>query len=354
MTQSSQDTKGALGQRRTIDYSAVFTASPDGIVVVDHSGVIQDTNPELERLFGYGPGELLGSKIEALVPEEFRSGHEERRDGFIGGPRTRPMGVGLELAGRRKDGMTIPVEISLSPGEPDDSGFIICTVRDITERKRLRAFTAGAVKAAEEERLRIARELHDDTAQRLAALIIRLKLALDAKRPDDRAAMCGQVLEELRETAESVRRIARGLRPPALEDAGVVTALQAHLRATVEHLDLTSEFDFEAIDHLLHRDAKLVLYRVVQEALSNVIRHAEASHVSIQIGVRENAVRAIVEDDGVGFDPETLDGERGLGLMGMKERAGGVGGSVTIDRSGTGGCRILLSIPILGLETGDE
>lgn len=354
MTQSSDATTEALAKRRTIDYSAVFTASPDGIVVVDHSGVIQDTNPELDRLFGYGPDELLGSKIEVLVPEEFRHGHVERRDGFVASPRERPMGVGLELAGRRKDGITIPVEISLSQGKLGDGGFVICTVRDITERKRLRAFTAGAVRAAEEERLRIARELHDDTAQRLAALIIRLKLALDAEQPEDRATMCGHVLEELRETAESVRRIARGLRPPSLEDVGVVTALQAHLRATVEHLDLTSEFDFEAIDHLLHRDAKLALYRVVQEALSNVVRHAEASHVSIRIDADENAVRAVVEDDGVGFDPETLDRDRGLGLIGMKERAGGVGGSVTIERAGTGGCRVVLSIPVLGVETGDE
>ena len=79
MTQSPHAPSGAVGHRRTIDYSAVFTASPDGIVVVDHSGVIQDTNPELERLFGYGHDELVGSKIEVLVPEDFRTGHEERR-----------------------------------------------------------------------------------------------------------------------------------------------------------------------------------------------------------------------------------------------------------------------------------
>ncbi|GMR13874.1 MAG: hypothetical protein BMS9Abin29_2099 [Gemmatimonadota bacterium] len=354
MTQTSQPAPGANAQPRLIDYSVVFTASPDGILVVDECGVIQDTNPELERLFGYDPDELRGLKIEVLVPETFRSGHERKRDGFTSKPRNRPMGVGLELAGRRKDGVTIPVEISLSPWQADEGGFVICTVRDITERKRLRAFTAGAVKAAEEERLRIARELHDDTAQRLAALIIQLKLALDAERPDDRERMCGHVLEELRETAESVRRIARGLRPPALEDAGVVTALQAHLRATVEHLDLTSALDFEAVDHLLHRDAKLVLYRVVQEALSNVIRHAEASHVSIQIDADQNVVRAIVEDDGIGFDPETVDGQRGLGLIGMKERVGGVGGSVTIESAATGGCRVLLSIPVVGAEIDDE
>lgn len=353
MTQSSGAVSGVTEQGRSIDYSAVFIASPDGILVVDEFGVIQDANPEVNRLFGYDADELRGAKIELLVPKKFRSRHEGQREGFIANPRNRPMGVGLELAGLRKDGRIIPVEISLSP-EPDDCGFVICTVRDITERNRLRAFTTGAVKAAEEERLRIARELHDDTAQRLAALIIQLKLALDAERPNDRATMCSLVLEELRETAESVRRIARGLRPPALEDAGVVTALQAHLRATVEHLDLTSEFDFEAIDHLLHRDAKLVLYRVVQEALSNVVRHAEASHVCVQIDTGENAVRAVVEDNGVGFDPETLDGERGLGILGMKERAGGVGGSVTIERAGKGGCRVLLSIPVIGSEIDDE
>ena len=329
-------------------------ASPDGIVVVDESGMIYDTNPELQRLFGYGPEELLGLKVEVLIPEEFRSGHVQQRHDFVSDQNTRPMGVGLELAGCRKDGVSIPVEISLSPWRQKDRRFVICTVRDITERKRLHAFTAGAVKAAEEERLRIARELHDDTAQRLSALIVQLKVALGTEPLEERDALCGNVLEELRETADSVRRVARGLRPPALEDAGVVTALQSHLRATVEHLDLSTEFDFEAVDHLLDRDAKLVLYRVVQEALSNVIRHAEASHVSVRVDAHEKMVRAIVEDDGIGFDPEMVDGHRGLGLIGMKERAGGVGGSVTIEQPSGSGCRVLLSIPVLGSEKFDE
>ena len=328
-----------------LDFRAVFDCAPDGIVVVDQTGRIVEANPCAREQFGYDWDELAGQPIEILIPQAQREDHHKHRAGYQADPIVRSMGVGLVLAGRRKDGREFPVEISLSPWSAGGGVFVIAIVRDVTERWQLRAFGQGALKAAEDERRRISRELHDDTAQRLATLLIRLRLASREEHPERQRSMLEDLREGLQETAESVRRIARGLRPPAIEDAGVVTALQAHIRNLFEDIDMRSSFDAGAIDQLLDEDAKLVLYRVVQEALSNVVRHSGASSVNVSIQVEESTVVAIIEDDGCGFNhPDVASGE-GLGLVGMKERAASTGGTVHLDSQPGRGTRVRLSIP---------
>lgn len=334
-----------------LDFRAVFDRAPDGIVVVDDAGLIVEVNPCAEEQFGYTAEELAGQPIEILIPQSLRTSHEERRGNFHEKPTIRPMGVGLELAGQRKDGHEFPAEISLSPWSSGKEVFVIAIIRDVTERWQLRAFGRGALRAAEEERQRISRELHDDTAQRLATLLIRLRLACQEKNAERRDSMLDDLRENLQETAEGVGRIARGLRPPALEDAGVVTALQSHIRNLFEHEKIRSSFDAGAVDQLLDANSKLVLYRVVQEALSNVVRHSEATEVTISIEVDGSSVVAIVEDDGVGFgDQAIVKGGGGLGLVGMKERAASAGGTVCVNSRPGQGTQVRLSIPQSGGE----
>ena len=328
-----------------LDFRALFDCAPDGIVVVDQEGRIVEVNPCAREQFGYESEELAGQPIEILIPQSQRGGHQKQRAGYQADPAVRSMGVGLVLAGRRKDGREFPVEISLSPWSAGDGVFVIAIVRDVTERGQLRAFGRGALKAAEDERRRISRELHDDTAQRLATLLIRLRLASREENPERRAGMLEDLRGGLQEAAEGVRRIARGLRPPAIEDAGVVTALQAHIRNLFEDLDIRSSFDLGAIDQLLSKDAKLVLYRVVQEALSNVVRHSGASSVSVSIQVEDSSVVAVVEDDGCGFEDPDVASSEGLGLVGMTERAASTGGIVRVESQPGQGTRVRLSIP---------
>lgn len=329
-------------------YRAVFEAAPDGIVLVDGEGRIRDVNPRAEALFGYERGELVGQPVEILVPEAARDRHRRDRAGFEADARARPMGIGLELRGRRKDGGTFPVEISLSPLRTPEGLLVISTIRDVTQRRRLRQFGFGALRAAEEERRRIARELHDDTAQRLAAILLRLRLLSAERTGPDRDRLFEEVRAELREAAEGVRRIARGLRPPALEDAGVGTAIRAHVRARFSDGGPEADLDLAPVDDVLDEEAKLVLYRIVQEALSNVLRHAEASRVSVRVEVSGEQVVALVRDDGRGFDPESSprDDGRGLGLMGMRERATLVGGLVFVESAPGAGTCIRLEIPL--------
>jgi PAS domain S-box-containing protein len=338
----SEDGSRLLG---ALDYRAVFESMPDGMIVVDDEGRIVEVNPSALAQFGYSAEELIGERVETLVPESQRTAHQGHRDDFLVEPALRPMGAGLALVGRRKDGSGFPVEISLSPWKSNGQEYVIAVVRDQTERTQLRAFGQGAIRAAEEERRRISRELHDDTAQRLAALLVHLRLVGQEDADERRETLMLELREGLQEVAEGVRRIARGLRPPALEDAGVVAALQAHIRNLFENHTIRTSFDAGAVDPLLTEDGKLVLYRVVQEALSNVVRHSGAAMVNVSIKKEGSEVIALVEDDGAGFDARWIGDGAGLGLVGMEERAASAGGSVRVESVPGGGTRVRLSIP---------
>ena len=213
------------------DCVEIFRAAPDGILVIDAGGKIVGANPQACRLFGYGPETLVGMGVDDLVPERFRTEHAAHRTAYADDPHSRPMGIGLELLGLHSDGHEIPVEISLSPLPSLQGKRVICTVRDVTEQRRYREFGRAALRAAEEERKRLALELHDDMAQRLAALLLRVRLASETETPQRRDALLAELREELVDTAAALHRIARGLRPPALAEAGLEAAIRADVRS---------------------------------------------------------------------------------------------------------------------------
>ncbi|HEX7117934.1 MAG TPA: ATP-binding protein [Longimicrobiales bacterium] len=213
-------------------------------------------------------------------------------------------------------------------------------------RERLREIAARALYAEEEERKRIARELHDETAQSVAAILIRLRLMRGVEDAARREALLEEVREELASTLEGIRRYARGLRPPALDELGLVPAIQAYARTLAEGTGLAISVDAERGGGRLTPEAELALYRMVQEALSNVVRHAEATRARVHFRPTRQSVVVVVEDDGRGFPvDEVMEAGRGLGLFGMRERAGYVGGQVEIDSKVGEGTRVRITVP---------
>jgi two-component system, NarL family, sensor histidine kinase UhpB len=223
------------------------------------------------------------------------------------------------------------------------------TMLDSTEnyRRRLRETAQRAIAAQEEERKRIARELHDGIAQTMAALRIRLRVARSLEDSEARTQLLERVGAELGEATEEIRRIAQGLRPPALDMLGLAVAIESCVRSIGDTPGLAVSTELEGVEGLLEPEAELVLYRIVQEALSNVARHSRAGTVKVRLGYAAASVTATVEDDGRGFDLGAEMDSGGLGLFGMQERAGYVGGSVKVESEPGRGTRVRVVIPVV-------
>lgn len=223
-------------------------------------------------------------------------------------------------------------------------------------RARLRELAVGALETAEGERRRVAGQLQDDTAQRLASLLIRLRLARSCEDADERDRLLEELREETAETLEAVRRVARGLHPPELDEIGVDRAVRAFVRGLQSSGGPDFELDLDPVEDCLDEGARLALYRIVQEAVTNVHVHADATRASVRIGRGESRVVAEVTDDGVGFraDAERDDpGSGSLGLVGMRERALYAGGRLRVMSRPGAGTRVRVELPCTREPPGD-
>ena len=361
-----------IGERRVIDdlrvrseerFASLLESAPDAVVITDAEGRIVFVNAQTETLFGYVRGELFGHKVEMLLPEPVRAQHVGHRVGYLADPRTRPMGVGLELAGRRKDGSEFPVDISLSAIDSGDGRLLTAFVRDITEREiaadlqrslSLRRTLLGhLVSAGEEERQRIASDIHDDSIQAIWTAGLRLQLL---RRELDDPRLLG-LLADLEETIERaisrLRHLLFELRPPALDREGLAAALRIY----VEDAASNSRTTFRLEDKLRSEpgeDARIILFRVAQEALTNVRKHANAKEAELEIAERDGGFVVRITDDGIGFAPEeTLPVPGHLGLVAMRERVELAGGSLRIDSAPETGTTLECWIPSLARDSWD-
>jgi two-component system, NarL family, sensor histidine kinase UhpB len=215
-------------------------------------------------------------------------------------------------------------------------------------RAQLREMAARALQAEEMERKRIARELHDDTAQTLAALLIRLRVVRSMTDSAEQDAALDDIRAEIARALEGVHRYARGLRPAALDDLGLVPAVETHARMLSEAVGLPIRIESDRLDGLLSSDAELALYRIIQEALSNVVRHSGGTRALVRFEHRGDELHVSIEDDGHGFAVDRIlrtEG-RGLGLFGMRERAAYTGGDVRIESEPASGTRVRVRIPV--------
>lgn len=206
--------------------------------------------------------------------------------------------------------------------------------------------------AQEEERKRIARELHDETTQSLLGLLMKLEAA--GKTPSEASSIDSDMLMDVKnlavETLDNVRRIIHDLRPSVLDDLGLLSAIRWYAEARFGSVAIKARVELTGEDRSLAPEIETALFRVVQEAIANIVRHAEAHNAVISVELEDAAVRIEVEDDGKGFDVEAIrrqaDKAVGLGLLGMEERIALLGGRFQIESNPGGGTRLVIEVPL--------
>jgi PAS domain S-box-containing protein len=361
--QANQDLAREVAVRARAEqrFRHLLENAPDATVIVNAAGRIVLANSQVERLFGYRPEALLGQPVEKLVPERFWERHRAHRLGYVEQPRSRPMGAGLELYGRRQDGTEFPIEVSLGPLQADEGLLITCVLRDITRRKQiadelrasheqLQALMTRVQTVREEERANLAREVHDELGQQLSGLKmdvawLRKRLAPEQTELLEKLASTSQLLDQ---TIKTVRQIATELRPGLLDDFGLLAAIDWQLREFGERSGLATTFEAALEELPLPPETATAVYRVFQESLTNIARHAHASLVTVSAQTHGDDFLLEIRDDGQGFDPDAAGRPRSLGLAGMHERVQAFHGRLEIDSQPGQGTAIRVFVPSKG------
>ncbi|HXY08277.1 MAG TPA: chemotaxis protein CheB [Terriglobales bacterium] len=338
---------------------ALLETAAQAILAINQEGLVELTNITAEHMFGYTRKEMLGQPVEMLIPSRMRDTHRKHRVDYFGHPQNRPMGIGLELAGRRKDGSEFPAEVSLSYLESQKGLRAVAFVSDITQRKQaeadllisqqeLQSLSARLLTSAEDQRKAISRELHDDIGQKLAVLNVRAGEieALIPGQPNLAAEKSRALSEQIGIVAHEIQEFARGLHPAVLHELGLVVALRSESDAYAHRTGIKVDFSAAGVPEDIPEDISLCLYRVVQESLQNIWKHAESNRVNVQVSATQADIKLTVEDFGKGFDVESAKGKRGLGLVSMQERVRLIGGSFSLKTKVGDGTLVEVHIPL--------
>jgi PAS domain S-box-containing protein len=334
-------------------YRELFENAKDAIYVHDLNGTYLKVNRAAEKLSGYKREEIVGHDFtEFVAPEHINYVRESFCKKLAQQNETT-----YEVDVIAKDGRRVPVEVSSRAIYVD--GTLVGVqgmARDITERKwaqdALQIFSRQLIDAQEDERRRIARELHDQIGQILTAVKMNLHTVHDFCSGPEASACVKDNIEAVDEALRLVRDLSVDLRPPILDDLGLATALRWYVDRYTKRTGLGVEVEVDLPDEneRFSRDLETACFRIAQEALTNVVRHANARQILVRLIKDEDRLLLSVKDDGVGFDLESL--RKGapraatLGLVSMQERAHAAGGMIYIDSSPWNGTEIRFSLPL--------
>jgi PAS domain S-box-containing protein len=321
-------------------YRRLFETAQDGILILNaDTGQIDDVNPFLTDMLGYTRKQLLGNKLWEIGPfkdtkaskAEFR---ELQREAYV-----RYEDLPLETS----DGRSINVEFVSNVYQVNGGKVIQCNIRNITERKqaeakrkeysrKLQVLSRRLVEAQETERRNIARELHDEIGQALTVMQLNLQAMLQSPGADALMPRLTENLEVVERVLEQVHDISLNLRPSMLDDLGLEPALRWYTKRQAALAGLQAEFAMDPLEHRLDPIIETECFRIAQETLTNVVRHAQARTVTVELHTRDGRLHLGVRDDGVGFEvvPVREQAVRGasLGLLSMEERAALAGGGL--------------------------
>jgi PAS domain S-box-containing protein len=324
-------------------HRAMLDAALDCVVTMDHEGCVVDFNPAAERTFGHAAEDAVGQDMaELIIPPELRERHRRGLARYLATEDAVVLDHRLEITGLRADGTTFPVELTITridvPGPPTFTGYI----RDITDRKaaeaELRASRMRIIKAADEARRELERDLHDGAQQRLVELALDLRMA--RARLDDEPARAPELLDaaidHLAEATSELRELARGIHPAALTEGGLRPALEALVaRSSVpSSLIAVPDARFAAA-------VEATAYFSVAEGLTNAARHAAATRVEVAVIRVDNSLRVEVRDNGRGGAGTSARS----GLRGLADRVAALDGVLDVVSPESGGTVLRVEIP---------
>jgi PAS domain S-box-containing protein len=372
-----QNAQDAL-EESELKFRSVVESAQDGIITIDSRGRLVSLNHGAEALFGYRRDELLGKPVTRLIPKSLRAAAAYTLACLAGGGEQQLLKRPIESCGLHRNGAEFPLELTLATWRTRAGMFFTGIVRDIRERKQaehalresrehyiklfnearameenLRQLSNKVITAQEEERKHISRELHDEIAQVLSAANVSIALLREpAARNEEFRRKVEDAQRLLEESMEMIHRFARELRPSMLDHLGPYAALQNYVKSFTERTGIKTELHNTAQLERLDQQQGTVLYRVAQESLTNVFKHAKATRVRIRLRQLPRAVCMEIVDNGRAFQlSRPTDGAANghasrLGLLGMQERVRLVNGQFAIESAPRRGTTVRVEIPL--------
>jgi PAS domain S-box-containing protein len=339
-------------------YRQTVESAMDAIVAIDAQHHIVLFNPAAEKMFGRRADEVRGQHLSLLIPERFHGIHAQHLR-KVSDPEHAPRKLvpQVEIVGRRADGSEFPIESAFSVASIHGEQQMTAVLRDVSVHRQaeaelramntqLRELSASLQDVREQERSRIARELHDELGQQLTGLKLDLswlRSRLREGRPADPEKL-DDMKKALDDALGSVRRLSSDLRPPILDEQGFGDAVRWQAQELARRSGLVLHVDMPAADRVTDNHLATALFRITQEAMSNVVRYAQARQVWIGLHERDGQLVLTVRDDGIGFQATRRQG--GIGLASMQERAMSMGGQFSAGNDPVRGAQITVSLPL--------
>lgn len=337
----------------------IIQNASEAIISTDETQTVVLANPSAAAMFATSVEAMQGSHLSKFIhPLPTTPGDATPAFFGDGTGRTGRRATDYAVTGVRASGETFPLEGSVSSMIEADKTINTIILRDVTERQQvqeklsrshaqLRQLSAALQTVREEERAHIARELHDDLGQLLASLRMDLTLLQKESGGSAAARRLMQGMEDNLLTAiQSLRRIATNLRPRALDEGGLYFALQGLRDEFVERHAIACSLFADEAELCLDDAASTAIFRIVQEALTNIARHAGASHVTMYLYRIDGQLLISIRDDGRGIKPSDMEKAQSLGLIGMRERVWGMKGEITVSSDDPPGTRIDIVLPL--------
>ncbi len=337
-----------INDRKTVEeglrlQSELLNATTDVVYLRDSSGKLIYMNEAGSKLYDYGAEELKTMTVSDLMAPE-RINFVSDRTAEI----TEKKDITFETVHRRKDGTTFPVEIHSRLVDIEGQTFILGVIRDVTRRKKaeeeLRNVPLRLLEAQERERHAIGRELFDQTGQYLTA--IKLLLARMKMQPEMAETHITEAYTVVNELVEQIRNLSLDLRPPMLDNLGLLASLTWHTGRYSAATGITVTLSHDGLDRDFPTEVSTAAYRIVQEALLNAAKYAGVKEVGLRIEADDNNLRLQITDGGQGFDPAVLDRRKSTGLSIMRERTRLLGGRFDVETALEKGTRITVELPL--------